>query len=291
MKTKFLILFAVIFMAQIYLASALTIGSVTSTPSEVQPGEKFSLDLKIENDLNSDIENVIVTLDLSSNLPFAPYQSSNEVQIDKIDEDDDEKADFDLSAFSNAVSGTYLIPVKISYDILNDSVENESLGMVSVIVNAKPKIDLSSEGGVLIKGTEGTISLRIINSGLGDAKFLSVDLSSITGMEITSSDKVYLGNIDSNDFDTADFNVFISTNAQSSVNLPIQITYTDSRNNEITEDKIITVKTYTVTDATELGLISRNNTAIIIPVVIGVVILFFGYRIIRKRIRNKRAAQ
>jgi hypothetical protein len=295
MKTKFLILLTVIFIAQIYLASALTISSVSSNPNEVQPGEKFSLDLKIENNLEDDVENVIVSLILNDKInpvPFAPYQSSSEYVIDEINNGDDEKASFDLIAFADAISGTYTIPVQVSYK-LNNGTQGplESLGVVSIIINAKPKIDVSSGGNVLIRGINGKISIKVINLGLGDAKFLSISLKQISGMQITNSDKVYIGNIDSNDFDTADFNVFVNADAPSSVNLPVELTYIDSRNNEITENKIISIKTYTAKEATELGLISGNNTFLIIVSLVGFLVLFLIYRRIRKRNKSKRNGQ
>lgn len=282
MKNKILISIIAIFIAQLYLASALTISSVKSNPSEVQPGEKFALELKIENNLDKDVENVIVDLDLNEKIPFAPYQSSNEIRIEEIGEGDEEKVSFDLIAFSDAVSGTYTIPVHIKY---NNETENF---LVSVIINAKPKIDVSSEGSVLIKGTSGKITLMIVNSGLGDAKFLSVSLSQVNGIDLTSPNRVYIGDIDSNDFDTADFNVFVSANAPSTISLPVELTYTDSRNNEVTENKIIIIKSYTQKEAISLGLINKNNTFLIIISVVGVLILFFIYRRIRKKARNKR---
>jgi len=295
MKTKFFILLTAIFLTQIYLASALTITSVISNPAEVQPGEKFSLDLKIENTLNQDIEDVVVSLVLSSaqgTIPFAPYQSSNEIRIDSIDEDDNEKANFDLMAFSDSVSGTYTIPVQVSYTLDNGTrVSNENLGVVSVIINAKPKIDVSSEGGLLIKGTNGKISIKVINSGLGDSKFLSVSLKSISGIQLTNSNKVYIGNIDSNDFDTADFEVFVNADAPSTINLPVELIYTDSQNKQITENKIVSLKTYTIKEATDLGLISKNNTLLVILSIVGLLVLFLIYRRIRKKNRTKRNGQ
>jgi hypothetical protein len=295
MKIKILILLTAIFIAQICLASALTISSVSSNPNEVQPGEKFTLELKIENNLGDSVENVIVSLTLNDKtnpVPFAPYQSSSEDMIDEINDGDDEKASFDLIALSDAISGTYTIPIQVSYRLDNGTqVPFESLGLVSVIINAKPKIDVSSEGSVLIKGTNGKISVKVINSGLGDSKFLSITLKQISGMKITNADKVYIGNIDSNDFDTAEFNVFVNTNAQSLINLPVELTYTDSRNNQITENKIISIKTYTAKEATELGLISKNNISFIIVSIVGLLVLFLIYRRIRKKTKNKRNGQ
>jgi len=294
MKIKFLVLFAAILVAQVYLASALTISSSTTNPSEIQPGDHFSLSLKVENTLNEDIENIIVSLNLNAQLPLAPYQSSNQVQIDRINAGDDETANFELSALSNGISGTYLVPVQISYTIRNGAnrtnVPNENLGVVSIVVNAKPQIGISSES-ILIKGAEGKASLKIVNSGLGNAKFLSVGLSDISAMQITSSNQVYIGNIDSNDFDTADFSVFVSPTASSSVNIPVQLNYTDSGNNQITETRIISINAYTREEAVKLGLVAKNNTFVIVISIVVVLALFLIYRRIRKKNRNKKNGQ
>jgi len=277
---------------------------VTINPSEVQPGQKFVLNFEIENDLGEDIEKVFIILDLEPIIspvtgqviyqpPFSPYQSSNKVTLKEIGEGDDEKVGFDLIVFPDATSGTYNIPVKVSYTETNTgNLEKDvSLGVVSIIVNAKPKMDLSSEENVLIKGRSGKIKIRVINSGLGEAKFLSISVNQIVGIRMTNSNQVYIGNIDSNDFDTADFSVFTNANAPSTINLPVQITYTDSQNKQITENKIIPIKTYTEKEAVELGLIKRNNTFLIIFIFLIVVILFFIYRRIKKRRKNKRNGQ
>mgnify|MGYP001604968839 CR=1 FL=1 len=298
---KILILFAAIFIAQLYLASALTISSVISSPREVQPGEKFSLDLKIENNLNEKVKDVVASLVLNANVnpitgqiispavPFAPYQSSNEVRIDSINEDDDEKASFDLIASSDSISGIYTIPVKIKYNYNNGTVAPEENFIVSVIINAKPNIEISSENNILIKGTNGKISIRIINSGLGYAKFLSISLKQVAGVQITDSNKIYIGNIESNDFDTADFNIFVNADASSSISLPIELTYSDSRNNQITKQETSLIKTYTKKEAIGLGLVNKNNTPLIIISVIGILSILLVYRRIRKR--NKRNGQ
>jgi len=303
-KTKVWVLLTAIFLTQLYLASALTISSAETIPNEVQPGERFSLDLKVENNLNEDVENVVVSLVLEPTVstttgqiiyqpPFAPYQSSSEATIEEINNGDDEKIGFDLTAFSDAVSGTYNIPVKVSYTLSDNGtrVNNEGLGVISVVVNAKPKIELSSEGDILIKGTKGKISIKVINSGLGDSKFLSIGISQIPGIRITSTNKVYIGNVDSNDFDVADFDVFVNTDALSSINLPVVLTYTDSQNKQVTENKIISINAYTAKEATDLGLIGKNNAFVIILSLVGVLVLFLIYRRIKKKNRNKRNGQ
>lgn len=294
MKTKLLIILTALFIAQICLASALIISDVKSNPSNVQPGEKVTLKLTIENNLDQDIEDIVITINATSSptIPFAPYQSSNTDRIDEINEGDDEEISFDLITLPDANSGTYTIPITISYTLSEEGGDPISeTSLVSIIINAKPKIEVSSEGSVLIKGTSGKILIKVINSGLGDARFLSVSLNSISGIQLTDSNKIYLGNIDSNDFDTADFNLFINQDVSSSINWPIEITYTDSRNNQITEEKIIPLKIYTEKEAISLGLIKKNNALVIVISILVPLILFLIYRKIRKNIRNKHKSQ
>jgi hypothetical protein len=306
MKTKFLILLTTIFIAQIYLASALTIGSVTSNPSQIQPGQQVNLDLSIKNNLEQDVTDVTVQLVFNgitetlgtyqqtvySAVPFSSYQSSNEKTIDSISSSDHESIHFDLIANSSAASGTYSIPVIASYTEENGTVvSNEPIGVVNLIVNAKPNIVVSSVGSALIKGQSGKITIQTVNSGLGASNFLTVKIGSVNGISLTSPDNVYLGDINSNDFDTADFNVFVSATAPSTISLPVEVTYTDSQNNPITQNEIILIKTYTTKEASSLGLISGNGNLTIIILLIILIIGFFIYRGVRKRRKNKRNGQ
>jgi len=306
MKSKILIIITAILLAQIYLVSSLTINSVETSPSEVQPGKVIGLDLSIKNDLSDSVDDVVVTLNLNgiiqsigtsqqavySSVPFAPYQSSNQETIDTIDSDEHETVHFDLKAFSNAASGTYIVPLTANY-LLSDgtSVENQFLGVATLVVNAKPNIVISSEESSLIKGKNSKITLMIVNSGLGTSEFLTVKLLPTSGMTITSPDSTYIGSIDSNDFDTADFNIFVNANAPSTLSLPVQVTYTDSQNNQITENENVLIKIYTQKEAVSLGLASGSNVFLIVIVVILVVVIYFIYRRARKRRRSKRNGQ
>ena len=268
----------------ISLASALTITSVSSSPSEIAPGESVSVRLTVENNLNNDIENVVVSLDLT-NVPFAPYQSSNQVTFSKIKEDNDREASFNLISFANAESGTYKIPVKMSYTY-NDEIKTDD-GIISLIINAKPIIDISAENSVLIKGKSDTLSIKIVNSGLGGLKFLNVQINSASGLKVVSSDNVYIGNIDSDDFDTAEFEIFVNADASSNINLPVEISYRDSRNNEITENKNLILRTYTNEEAIQLGLVQKSNTLTYVGVVVGLIVIYLIYRGIKKRRKRK----
>lgn len=270
------------------LASGLTIEDSISTPQEIQPGEQVTVQLTIENNLGVDASNVAVRLNLDD-ISFAPYQSSNEKTIDEIETDDDERVSFDLISFSDTEPGTYKIPVEISYNINNNGTiqRQTSQGLISLIVNASPKIDLSAENSVLIKGQRSELGIRITNSGLGDAKFLKLSIGSLSNARIVNSDMTYIGNIDSDDFETVDFEIIVNENAGSTITLPVTLEYLDSRNREVSETKSLSLKVYSPEEAVQLGLISRSNLPVIILVLAVFVVLFFVYRVIRKRRKKK----
>lgn len=285
---KIMSLMLVVIFSQILLVSSLTISSTSSFPIEIQPGERVSLTLNIENTLNEDIENVVISLNLNNPtkvIPFAPYQSSNEYTIEEISEGDKEKAKFELISLSDSESGTYVIPVQASY-ILSDGtrVSAKDIGLVSLIINAKPSIEISLDDEELIKESREELSIKIINSGMGESKFLSIKLKPVNGVKLIGSDKIYIGTIESNDFDNADFQILISEKAISPINFPIELTYTDSRNNQIVENKIISANVYTKEEAIKMGLIQKNNT----PIIISGVVLFFIIYLFYKRRKKKR---
>lgn len=274
----------ILLVSLVNLASALTITSVSSNPAEIQPGEKVSLDLTIENNLDKDVTDVVVSLDLT-NVPFAPYQSSSEGRIGDLDEDDEETIKFDLIADSNAELGSYKIPVKISYNN-GSEIQNEK-GMISLIISASPKLEVSAEEGAFIKGSNVVLGINIVNSGFGGAKFLSVKLNEGLGFKIIGSNSVYIGNIDSDDFDTAEFNIFINENA-GILNVPLEISYTDARNNAKIETKQLTIRTYSEKEAVKAGLIKKSNRTSVIIGIIVLIVLYIIYRRIKKARKKKR---
>jgi len=284
MKFKTIFLAILVINLIVGLASALTISSVESMPGEINSGEKVTLSLTIENNLDQDVENVVVTLDLKD-VPFAPYHSSNEVSFEKIKEDKEKTAEFDLIADSDAESMAYKIPVKISYTIGGN--ESLSEGVISLIINARSEIQVNVEDSLLIKGRNADLKIKVINSGLGNAKLLSVEIKPVVGIKITDNEKKYIGDIDSDDFDTADFKVKVSEKAPSIINLPVEISYRDSRNNEITEIKNVVLNIYTEKQAISLGLIKKSSVLNIIIGIVIFLILYFIYRKIKKARKRK----
>ena len=267
------------------LASAVTIKSAVTSPSEIAPGEIAKITIEIENILSDDVQNVNVALDLSGTVPIAPYQGSSEKSVDEIREGDDEKFTFNIIVLPEASPGIYKIPVKVSY-MVNGTLGTKN-GTIGVMVNSPARIKISVEG-YLIKGQEGTVDFRIVNDGLSDLKLVSVQTTQpVSGATINSPLYEYLGNIDSDDFETVELTIFARENSGSSILIPLKIIYKDTTNKDFTQEETLNVKVYSQEEAENLGLIEKQNYTLYIA--IGIIVLLYIFYRIRKRMKRKKA--
>lgn len=264
----------------INLTSALLINSVSMDPERIAPGEKSIITLSLKNNGDNDLSDVSISLDLA-NLPLAPYVSGSEVSINELNSDKTKNAEFQVIAFNDAKSGIYKIPVKIEYK--EDDIVKIKQSVISIMVNSEPIIEVSYDNGLLLKGQKNQIELKIVNKGLGDVKFLELELGTSTAYNILSQNKIYVGDIDSNDFQTEEFEIFFNPNPLKNVNLPINVKYKDVANKEYKKNYDLQLKVYTKKQAQNLDLIPRDNTIYIVIVVIVLIIVFLIYRMIRKR--------
>lgn len=268
--------------------SALTIEGSSQTPNEAAPGESVTISMVIENTLNEDVENIQVSLDLSNpELPIAPYSGSVETSIENLDEGDDERVNFRVIVQPGASAGIYKIPVKIFYSIKDNSTRIEKMGLIGLQVNSNTELIVVSEG-LLVKGQESEITLRVVNDGLTDAKFVSISLQEPSGVTINSPLYEYLGNIDSDDFDSIDLKVFVKEDFGSSFSLPVTISYRDALNNEVNDLQNINIKAYSRAEAQELGYLEKSSYTIyfIIGLLIFIYIIFRVYKSWKKKSRR-----
>jgi len=263
------------------LASAITIKSASIFPPEIEPGKTARITLNLKNNLNEDVKDISVRLDLGE-LPFAPYKSSNEISFDSLNEDESISIIFEIMALADAKSGIYKIPILILYKN-EEGVEKEKESIISLTISSKPILSIEIEKGLLLKGQNNEVAVRIVNKGLSDVRFLEIQIGKSPHYNLISQSKIYLGDIDSDDFDSAEFNLFFKLKSPNTINLPLTITYRDTMNNEYEENRIVGLKVYSKEQATELGLIKESKTFQIIGGIGIIIVIYILYRKIRKR--------
>jgi len=279
-KIKILGIVCLFFLLGNFLVSAISITGVSSSPEEVAPGQIVEISIEIENVFDYDVTNLNVRLDLIES-SFAPYQSSSEKFIDKLDYGDEETFKFKLITLPETSTGIYTIPVEISYknDGENDSLKQE---LISIIVNSPPELKVSTMNFVLVRGKENDFSIKIINSGLADVKFVYLRMNDVSGIKFLSEKEQYIGDINSDDFDSIEYRVYVDRDASGTITLPVILKFKDATNKEFIESKNLILKTYSLKDAQRLGLVKKPNYTLYI--VIGILILgYIFYRILKKR--------
>jgi hypothetical protein len=140
-----------------------------------------------------------------------------------------------------------------------------------VRVGAKPDVAISVEESSLATNQYGEVTLRITNKGLGEVKFVNLKFGEAEGLTLSSTNERYIGNIDSDDYKTAQL---ILKASQDKVELPVTITYLDALNTEYTREEVLTLR---VQEASSGGI----PTYLIVGIV--VIVLVVGYFLFRRR--------
>ncbi len=253
------------------------VSSFTLSPQKVIPGGETSIDLTLENVGDENIENIIVTMDLTD-VPFVPVGSSNEKIIDEINDGDEERVSFRVKALATAEPSVYKIPVVINYDGASKT------SLISVEVTADAHLDLLLEKSELVKVNDnGKVTLKFVNDGLAQVKNLKITLQESPLYEITSPSTLYIGDVDIGDFETEEFTLIAK--AEDPI-LAVELEYRDAANNQFTESKLIKIPVYNQEEAKQLGLV--KSSSMIWPIV-AVVLLIAAILIYRKRKKKKNA--
>ena len=104
--------------------------------------------------------------------------------------------------------------------------------------------------------------------------------------EIISAKDVYIGNIDSDDYETADFEIYVDSDASGDVKIPVHYEYMDSNNNKYYVDDNLILRLFTEEETEKYGNGQANSKALyVIGAIVVVVLLFIGWRILRRKKR------
>ena len=259
----------------------LAVDAVSIDKKTLEPGSSGIVKIKLANKADSILKNIKVTLGLGD-LPLVPIDSTNEKSIYKIDSRQSYEFEFKVLAKPNADSGVYNVPLSVSYlDELGKSyLKNVTIGLT---IGAKPDLSITLDDSEIYEsGKSGEIFVKIVNKGVTDIKFMNIKLMPSDNYRILSNEEVYIGNIDSDDYETADFELFIRGGKEKEVSLPVVLEYKDANNNDFKERIGLTLTLYSAWEAKKFGLKKGNGFIGNIILVAIVVAGLFAYRKWRK---------
>jgi len=271
------------------IKAILSVENVKTSPEIIAPGKIANITITLRNNADSYLKYITASMQLiySSTgtattileLPFTPLGDGNEKTVYQIAPGEKFDFNFRIMADPSAETKPYKIPININYfDELGKNYTKTEI--VGIIVGSKPDIYAIIDSTTLEKtGQSGEIKIKFVNKGTSPIKFLNVKLNESNNYKIISSEQVYIGKIDSDDYDTATFKVYLKHLKNGKVEIPISYEYMDGNNNRYSVDETLTLKVYS---ATELGKSNGGALMIIIAIVV-IVLVYIFYRRWKKK--------
>ncbi len=263
------------------IESTLTIDKVELEPKVAAPGQSINIILKVKNLASYALKDISLKLDLTNALlPFAPKDSSTEQKITSLDDGQSKEVVFTLNSLAEAESKIYKLPLKITY--YDEFAREYSMSdLVGIELGEKPELSWSVEENSLVLGQPSDLTVKIVNQGLAGVKFLNVEIASNKQAEVIGTTSFYLGNLDSDDFETVELKVLPKA---SKINLPLTLEYKSANNQEQMQEVNLAVKAYTLEEAKKLGLVKSSSFwmwGVVIVILIGV--MWFIRRMRKKK--------
>lgn len=261
-------------------SSAVSIDSITVTPNKIPPGGTAEISVHIMNSFQYEMKDVSLKLDLNSaSIPFAPLDSTAERKIAEIKPGATAIATFNVVTLPSVEANIYKIPLNVQYYDDAGKLYNKS-DLIGVIIWDKPEISVNvKETSIILPERKGTILLNVINKGLTNVKLMSVTLKPSEDYEILSPNSVYVGSLDSDDDETAEFKISLKSK-KSPVILPVLVEYRDANNEKYQQEENVELKLYT---QSELGGSNGTLKWIIVILAIAGIIGYVVYRRRKKR--------
>ena len=137
------------------------------------------------------------------------------------------------------------------------------------------------KSGVLQSKKEGKITLEIANAGSSDVKFLELFLLPSDDYQLVSTtDYYYLGDVDSDDTESEEIDVFIDKGVKK-LKLPVLLKYTDANNKPFQQQFDLEMNLYSSSQLKKFGVLETSNAGfyflLLILVVVGI-ILYRSYK-------------
>ena len=260
------------------LETSISVESSEETTAVIKPGQTANVKLRIDNPSSSAMRDITVKLELNSaDIPFAPLGMTSEKKIDFIAVRNFGEVSYTLIASPDAEAGLYKVPVNIKYYDAQGYSHNVS-DIIGIVVGSQPELSLEIESTELTTKTDtGNLILKIINGGTTDVKFLRIKLLESENIEIISQSAMYIGDVDSDDYETAEFRINMG---EEETKLVFELDYKDANNIAYGEKMVLPVKLYS---PSELGLKTGSSWVWII-----VLLLIVGGYFAWKRHKKKK---
>jgi hypothetical protein len=257
-------------------------------PSPAKPGNYMTLYLKAENGGGEEIKDATFKLEADYPFSFKPGENATRY-FSTLGAQEPVLLEYHLFVDKNALSGDYALYLKLCLDS-NCTAFSQTPFTVSVATGGTPKVEVGLEdSSTFSAGTKGTVTVHAVNRGLLDTKFLAMELLSGEQYDIISPARIYIGELKSDDIQTAEYTIYVKENAaknlSETINLPVLVDYSDANDKEYSQTYEVPIKVYLKMDLVKLGLAKGGPslTQDIVFIIAGIFIAYIAYRRYKKK--------
>lgn len=278
--------------------AVLAINQIKTIPESIVPGTKTKVSFVLENLADNPLMDIKLNLEVLTEvstatavtfreLPFTPLGSGNEKTLKRLFTGESSEISFDIFTDADADSKVYKVPYTLTYsDSSGTNFTRE--GIVGLLVESEPDVSVNiDKTDIYSAGAKGTVEIKLVNKGFSDIKFLDVRLESGADFEILSNSEVYIGKLDSDDYETAEYTIMVSKDAKDQIILPLKIEYRDANGHLFKKDIPLELTLFSGSELKQRTNGKGSSTAIWLILIILIVVGVLVYRKIRKNRKKK----
>ncbi len=232
----------------------LAVSNITIDPELISPKDAFNLTFSVSNEGTGIAREVQISA-ATIGLPFVPVGSDTKI-IKNLGPNESIQLNYNLLVKDKTLISSYSIPIKMDYkDENGKNLSSQSFVGVKVLGNAELSIEnIKTDPQNPAKGDAVIITMRIENSGNGDARSVKVGLN----IPFEGTRTAFLGKIKPDDDAPGIFSFYATESGDIPYNASIEF-----------EDDL---GKHTINEALTLNVRNTNKNGIIIPVIVVVLV-------------------
>jgi len=209
----------------------------------IQPGDMVLLSFDLANMGDGTAKDVEVSLGESNLFVVKGFSKKfiNEVQVGRT-----VSVSFSLLINPFINPGTYSIPVYLTYTDETKSENYSATEYVDLVISGDYTfLVIVKSQDVIPVGGEGSVTLKVVNAGNQEARFLTLRFYPKTSLLTITPEITYIGNLKSDDYDTVKLKVMTSENMlPGEYPLEVELEYKDLYGKSYEERHLVYVKIY-----------------------------------------------
>ncbi len=251
----------------------ISVDKYVTEPEKLMSGSQGKIKIYLANVADTDLKDVKAKL--ATGTDILPIGNTNEKHIGQIKKGATSMTSLDVIVAADTATGVYSIPLNITYSDFSGNTYTV-INSISVLVDNKPELIVNLDNTDIVKAEQkGTVTIRISNSGISDIKFVTYKLLNSEDYIVLSTPFEYIGNIDSDDFDSVDSDIFVNDIEGDTV-LNVEINYKDEFNKDYTISKELPLKKYTPEELMKYGLMpTQKSSSGVVFIAVGIILMIY----------------